>query len=276
MTQAHKQMDEAVRLPVILVTGPSGAGRSTAVRALEDLGFEVIDNPPLSLLPRLLDAPPSGRPLALGVDVRNRDFGPESLLGLLHELRGRADLDTQMLYLDASEDTLVRRYSETRRRHPLAPEQAPMTGVAYELAMLGGVREHADVLISTTDMTPHMLKAEISRLFGHRDGGVMGGGDGSDHDVRLADRSPGSFKRGHQVAIDLSRFSIKGQDPAVEISVDDLFQCKFQTRFLTPFSHAFEAKIQFGDRDGGQGYPVRGPALKPVVNDRVGVQFRQF
>jgi UPF0042 nucleotide-binding protein len=64
--------------PVVIVTGPSGAGRSTAVNALEDLGFEVIDNLPMSLLPRLLDGPQGGRPLALGVDVRNRDFSPAS------------------------------------------------------------------------------------------------------------------------------------------------------------------------------------------------------
>jgi len=69
-----------VELPIVLVTGPSGAGRSTAIRALEDLGFEVIDNLPLSLLPRLLEGTQTGRPLALGVDIRNRDFAADVLI----------------------------------------------------------------------------------------------------------------------------------------------------------------------------------------------------
>ncbi|MEL6572327.1 MAG: RNase adapter RapZ [Pseudomonadota bacterium] len=162
------------RLPVVLVTGPSGAGRSTAVRALEDLGYEVIDNLPLSLLPRLLDGSQSGRPLALGVDVRNRDFEPELLLELLDELLARSDLDAQMLYLDASEDTLVRRYSETRRRHPLSPDGSPSAGIASEVAMLSQVKDRSEVLIDTSELSPHGLKAEIERLFGGTQGAVMG------------------------------------------------------------------------------------------------------
>jgi len=84
-------------LTVVLVTGPSGAGRSTAVRALEDIGYEVIDNLPLSFLPRLLEAPQEGRPLALGVDVRNRDFSPDILLDVLDDLQARSDIDAQMI-----------------------------------------------------------------------------------------------------------------------------------------------------------------------------------
>ncbi|MEL6641456.1 MAG: RNase adapter RapZ [Pseudomonadota bacterium] len=174
MTQVHDNTSQHGRLPVVLVTGPSGAGRSTAVRALEDLGYEVIDNLPLSLLPRLLDGPQTGRPLALGVDVRNRDFDAEVLLDLLDDLVARADLDTQMLYLDASEDTLVRRYSETRRRHPLSPDSSPTAGIASEIAMMGAVRERAEMLINTSDLSPHGLKAEIERLFGGTQGAVMG------------------------------------------------------------------------------------------------------
>lgn len=161
-------------LPVVLVTGPSGAGRSTAVRALEDLGHEVIDNLPLSLLPRLLDGPQSGRPLALGVDVRNRDFRPDAFLDMIDDLAERADIDAQMLYLDASEDTLVRRYSETRRRHPLSPAELPSAGIKSELSMLVPLKERADVLITTSDLSPHDLKAEIERLFGGTEGSVMG------------------------------------------------------------------------------------------------------
>ncbi len=160
--------------PVVLVTGPSGAGRSTAVRALEDLGYEVIDNLPLSLLPRLLEGPQSGQPLALGVDIRNRDFGPGLLLDLLDDLQARGDVDAQMLYLDASEDTLVQRYSETRRRHPLSPDERPITGISNEIAMLTTLRDRADILITTSDLSPHTLKAEIERLFGRKGGALMG------------------------------------------------------------------------------------------------------
>ena len=173
MTQVTNNTGVPDRLPVVLVTGPSGAGRSTAVRALEDLGYEVIDNLPLSFLPRLLDGPQTGRPLALGVDVRNRDFGADMLFDLLDELVERADLDAQLLYLDASEDTLVRRYSETRRRHPLSPDSSPTAGIASEIAMLAAVRDRAEVLINTSELSPHGLKAEIERLFGGTQGPLM-------------------------------------------------------------------------------------------------------
>ncbi len=150
---------------VVLVTGPSGAGRSTAIRALEDLGYEVIDNLPLSLLPRLLDGPPPERPLALGLDVRNRDFGVSALAESIAELTRRAGTLAQVLYLDASEDALVQRYSETRRRHPLAPDGTPLEGITKERAMLTDVRAKADILINTDGYSPHDLKAEIGRWF---------------------------------------------------------------------------------------------------------------
>jgi UPF0042 nucleotide-binding protein len=159
---------------LVLVTGPSGAGRSTAINALEDLGFEVIDNLPLSLLPRLLDGPPPARPLALGLDVRNRDFGTDALIRLIDQLAGRRDLVMQVLYLDAAEEELVRRYSETRRRHPLAPAGPPLAGIARERDLLAPVRARADVLVDTTGLSPHDLRAEIARWFGAPEGGMLG------------------------------------------------------------------------------------------------------
>jgi RNase adapter protein RapZ len=128
----------------VLVTGPSGAGRSTAINALEDLGYEVIDNLPLSLLPLLLDGPPPGRPLALGLDVRNRDFGTDALIATIDQLAARSDHVMQVLYLDAAEEELVKRYSETRRRHPLAPAGPPMAGIARERDLLVPVRRCSD------------------------------------------------------------------------------------------------------------------------------------
>lgn len=159
--------------PVVLVTGPSGAGRSTAIRALEDLGFEVIDNLPLSLLPRLLSGPPPERPLALGLDARNRDFATAVFAESLAEVTQMAGITAQVLYLDASEDELLRRYSETRRRHPLSPDGTPQEGILKELALLVDVRARADILINTDGLSPHDLKAEVARWFATGDAGQL-------------------------------------------------------------------------------------------------------
>ncbi|MGB3313003.1 MAG: RNase adapter RapZ, partial [Albidovulum sp.] len=85
---------------IVLVTGPSGAGRSTAIHALEDLGYEVIDNLPFSLIPRLMDGPPLGRPVALGIDVRNRDFSATALIELIDRLTRLPEAAPEVLYLD--------------------------------------------------------------------------------------------------------------------------------------------------------------------------------
>ncbi len=164
----------AARPRIVLVTGPSGAGRSTAINALEDLGYEVIDNLPLSLLAPLLDGPPISRPLALGIDVRNRDFGVDSLIAAIDDLSARAGDQVQLLYLDCSEDILVQRYSETRRRHPLSPDDPPLTGITRERDLLVPIRARADFLIDTASLSPHDLKAEIGSWFGHEDGTGFG------------------------------------------------------------------------------------------------------
>lgn len=155
---------------VILVTGPSGAGRTTAIRALEDLGHETIDNLPLSLLPRLLEGPPLERPIVLGLDVRNRDFSVAGLIELVDRLEADPTVAAQLLYLDCRSDVLVKRFSETRRRHPLAPAETPAQGVDRELDLLVPIRARADVLIDTSDLTPHDLRAEIARWFGDATG----------------------------------------------------------------------------------------------------------
>lgn len=151
---------------LLLVSGPSGAGRSTAIHAMEDLGFEVIDNLPLSLVPRLLDGPPLGRPIALGIDVRNRDFSATALIELIDHLTRNPGVALELLYLDCHPDALVRRYSETRRRHPLTPADNPSVGVDQEIDLLRPIKVRADVLIDTSDMSPHELRAEIGRFFG--------------------------------------------------------------------------------------------------------------
>ncbi len=169
MTDLDGQAEAAIRAKgarrLVLVTGPSGAGRSTAVNVLEDLGFEAIDNLPLSLMPRLLDGPPIDRPVALGIDVRNRDFSTNALIELLDDLSDRAALDVELLYLDCSAEVLLRRYSETRRRHPMAPAETPLRGIEREFDLLGPIRARANILIDTTDLSPHDLRTEIEDWF---------------------------------------------------------------------------------------------------------------
>ncbi|MFT6169137.1 MAG: UPF0042 nucleotide-binding protein [Celeribacter sp.] len=150
---------------VVLVTGPSGAGRSTAINVLEDLDYEVIDNIPLSILPKLLEVSGKGRPLALGLDVRNRDFSVGALIELIDQLGVDPDFDATVLYLDCAAEVLSRRYSETRRRHPLAPAETAQEGIAREQDLLVPIRARADIIVDTTDMSPHELRDEIERWF---------------------------------------------------------------------------------------------------------------
>lgn len=150
---------------LVLVTGPSGAGRSTAINALEDMQFEAIDNMPLGLLPRLLDGPAPGRPLALGIDTRNRDFSTAALLDTINHLSTLPDTQLTVLYLDCQHDVLLRRFSETRRRHPMAPAETPEIGVQRELDLLAPIRDRADTLIDTSDLNVHQLREEIEHWF---------------------------------------------------------------------------------------------------------------
>jgi UPF0042 nucleotide-binding protein len=183
---------------LMLVTGPSGAGRTTAINALEDLGFETIDNLPLSLVPRLIDGPPLGRPIALGLDVRNRDFNATALIELIDRLTRDPRVALEVLYLDCAPEELIRRYGETRRRHPLAPAGPPADGILREIDLLAPVRVRADHLIETTEMSPHDLKAEIARWYGH---------------------GPA-----HRLAVSVQSFSYKRGVPR---GVDMIFDCRF-------------------------------------------------
>ena len=145
--------------PVVIVTGMSGAGRSTALKALEDLGYEAVDNLPLSLLSTLLSpGKGGGRALAIGVDARTRDFGADPFIEELESLIEREDLLVRLLFLDCDSDVLQRRFSETRRRHPVTPDRRVTDGIKRERRLLSPLRDRADEVIDTTDMAIGDLK----------------------------------------------------------------------------------------------------------------------
>ena len=121
---------------LLLVTGPSGAGRTTATNALEDLGYETIDNIPLSLVPNVIEQQ-LDKSLALVIDARNRDFSVAAFMTLLGRLRQMSLAWPEILYLDCRTDILLRRFSETRRRHPMAPEDHPSLGIGRENTAFG-------------------------------------------------------------------------------------------------------------------------------------------
>ncbi|MEM1237785.1 MAG: RNase adapter RapZ [Pseudomonadota bacterium] len=154
---------------LVMVTGPSGAGRSTAINAFEDMGYEVIDSLPLSMISRLLSGPPLEKPLALGVAPANREFSTNGLIELIDSLAETAEIRPEVVYLDSTADVLLRRYSETRRRHPSAPEESPELGIEREMDLLLPIKARADVLIDTSELTVHDLKADLERLFSLED-----------------------------------------------------------------------------------------------------------
>lgn len=154
---------------ILLVTGLSGAGKSTVLRTLEDLGWETVDNLPLSLLEPLLATPPcagaeGARPLAVGLDCRTRGFDAERLARQIGTIADGRPVET--LFLDCASAELSRRYSETRRRHPLAPDRPATDGIAEERERTAPLKRSADHLIDTTDSDAPMLQQQIRGRFG--------------------------------------------------------------------------------------------------------------
>ncbi|WP_299294955.1 RNase adapter RapZ [uncultured Tateyamaria sp.] len=189
-------MTQARRL--VLVTGPSGAGRSSAIRVLEDLGYEAIDNMPLRLIRALLDNPMPDKPVALGIDPRNRDFSITAIMDAMGQIAALPDVVPELLYLDCGTDVLLNRFSETRRRHPLAEADRVEAGIQREFELLAPLRARADVLIDTSDLNVHQLRAEVEHWF-----------------------SPGDHS---QLAVSVQSFSYKRGLPR---SVDMVFDCRF-------------------------------------------------
>src|SRR5439155_16095 len=153
-------------LDVTIITGMSGAGRSAASDVLEDLGFFVIDNLPPALVMKVADlARTSEYPqeFALVIDVRSGEFVAD-LVEALAELR-RTGASTRVLFLDASDETLVRRYEESRRKHPLVVDDRVSEGIAAERVQLEDLKGNADLVVDTTDLNVHELRDRLSELF---------------------------------------------------------------------------------------------------------------
>ena len=164
-------MAEARTLPrLLLVTGMSGAGKSTVLDALEDMGWDCVDNLPTALLKDFVHGEQAARrtvPVAVGMDQRSRGFDPAKLPALLRTIEG---VDPEILYLDCTGAELIRRYDETRRKHPLASDRPAEDGIARERALTAPLRQIADSLLDTTDLSPVELRDELSRRYGGESG----------------------------------------------------------------------------------------------------------
>ena len=160
---------------VLLVTGLSGAGRSTALKILEDLGYEAIDNLPLRLLPQALtrgEGEPK-RPLAVGVDIRGRDFAVDALLRQLDALDADARISARLVFLDCEDEVLRRRFTETRRRHPLAEERPLADGIAAERRLMQPLLARADRMFDTSELSASELRRVLTGHFALRPRGEL-------------------------------------------------------------------------------------------------------
>jgi UPF0042 nucleotide-binding protein len=170
-TPSTSRAPDETRRPFVVVTGLSGAGRGTALNVLDDLGYVAVDNVPLALLDDLMrstggDSGASAPPLALGIDTRTLGFDARELATRIRELRNRPGLAARLLFLEADTETLRRRYTETRRPHPLAPDRPVADGIAEERRQIGWMGDVADLTIDTTSLSPHRLKQILTGHFG--------------------------------------------------------------------------------------------------------------
>jgi UPF0042 nucleotide-binding protein len=153
-------------LDFVVITGMSGAGKSYAIKCFEDMGFYCVDNLPTTLIPTFADLTSRSmqqiRRVALGVDVREGEY-LSHLLDSIGELKSRRH-SVEVLFLEASDEALVRRYLETRRRHPLA-EGNVLEGIGAERKAMANLREIADRIIDTSSLTVHQLKALLIELY---------------------------------------------------------------------------------------------------------------
>ncbi|MEM8833625.1 MAG: RNase adapter RapZ [Pseudomonadota bacterium] len=143
---------------LLFITGLSGAGMSSTLKALEDISYEVFDNFPLSLLPSLLEEK-SDKPIALGIDTRTRHFDPKKLIQSVDNNKA------YLLFLDCDQQEIQKRFSETRRVHPMAADRTVLDGIEYEKQWLEPLIDRADLVINTTNLSIHDLRQQIESEF---------------------------------------------------------------------------------------------------------------
>ena len=157
-------MTQPARLPVVLVTGLSGGGKASILRALEDVGYEAVDNPPLTMLEAMVSR--GDRKLALCVDTRTRGFDADRVLEAMERLRLNPALRVELIYAWADDQTLQRRYTETRRRHPMAAQGRVADGIKAEQVATVKLRERADLVIDTSELPLPALRRMIEQHYG--------------------------------------------------------------------------------------------------------------
>ncbi len=156
-------------MKLVLVTGMSGAGKSIALKTLEDSGFEAIDNLPLAFLPLVINSGISSKNLAIGSDIRSRDFSIENFIDVISEFKNNPDIDFKILFLDSDDETLRRRFTETRRRHPLALDRTVLDGIHHERALISKLKDKADLLIDTSETEVTDLRNIIISHFAQKE-----------------------------------------------------------------------------------------------------------
>lgn len=166
-------MSDKATVRLLVVTGMSGAGKSSALHALEDLGIETVDNLPVYLLEAALRGGGPDRPLAVGMDVRTRDFDAAGLVAEVKDLSGQDRIAPTLIYLECDDDILVQRYTETRRPHPLDGDLPVISAIGLERRLLEPVKTAADLVIDTSTLTPTDLKRSLEKTFGGGDEHTM-------------------------------------------------------------------------------------------------------
>lgn len=150
-------------MKLVIVTGMSGAGKSTAMKMMEDMGFYCIDNLPIPLIGKLVDLSSEMEKLALGIDARSGE-SLERISEELASLRERR-VAYEILFLDAEDEVLVKRYKETRRNHPLAADARVDKGIVMERSMMAALKGQADYIMDTSHLLTRELKSELEKIF---------------------------------------------------------------------------------------------------------------
>jgi UPF0042 nucleotide-binding protein len=227
----------ALKRRIVIITGMAGAGLSTARETFADQGFEAIDNLPLDSVEQLLDGAGT-HPIALGLDVRSRGFSAERIVALLSLLNARSDVRAELLFLECDDSILLQRFSETRRRHPLAADRPVAEGLALERAQLLPLKNRADRMVDTTELSVNELRRILS---GHY-----------------------PAQEGHGLLIQLMSFSYRHGVPREADLV-------FDARFLRNPHWVPELKAQTGQAIPVGQYIAQDPAFNPFLGHVTGL-----